>query len=61
MGSVIVISLTGNYGRGSTIDLRLNRLTRFESSVFLPILQQMAPYPGTVIDQTYVSINLSKS
>ena len=50
----------GIYGRGSLVDLRLNRLSRFESNVFLPILQQMAPYPGTVVDQTYISINLSK-
>jgi len=52
---------SGIYGRGSLVDLRLNRLSRFESNVFLPILQQMAPFPGTVIDQTYISVNLSKS
>ena len=44
---------TGNYGNGSVIYLSENNLIRFESDVFLPVLQQMGPFPGLT---TFISI-----
>ena len=41
-----LIIIAGFYGDLSSIDLRLNNLSRFESAVFQSILEQMAPYNG---------------
>jgi hypothetical protein len=47
----------GSYGSGSYIGLYSNSLTRFESTVFQSLLQQLAPYAGT--PYTYVDIDSS--
>ena len=50
-------TFVGSYGSGSYIGLYSNSLTRFESTVFQTLLQQLAPYAGTPF--TYVDIDSS--
>ena len=51
------IFLLGNYGKGSVIHLDKTNLTRFDSTVFQFVLEQMRQYDP---QESYVTIKNSK-